>query len=743
MDSTHAVPTAHPPAHLPGRPLRSALDVADLRLLERTTTRLAAALSVREAVAVVLGTVQEVLGASSCDVFLFDGGALVPAGDGLARSSAAGRAPRLPLDASTPSAEAARTRRPVLLRSPGELAARFADPVNENLVAAGERSWVALPMQTDTGLTGVLRIGLPREGALDEVQLLLAAVLAGQCASAVERARLFDAAREAARDARRAEHRYRTLAEAGRLDVFTADPARGLTGDLPGWRALTGRDGDVRGAAWAADVHPADLPGVLGEAAAAAREGRAGTARLRLRTPGGWRWLAATAQPVRVDPDDPDSPVLEWVGALDDVDERVRSRRRAGALQAVTVALSTAGTRAAVVDAVLRACLDLPGTTRASLTLADEEHGPGGALAVHRLRRDGRREHLVRGDRRAAELLRDVDACSAAGGWYVAGPAGAADLPAWVRPTYLQALAEGDAAWAVLPLATPHRRLGGLVVGFAEDSPAGELDGEERAFLLALAGQVAGALDRVDLLERERSTARVLQDALKPGPLAPVPWLQAHRAVATSAGADVGGDWAEVVVVDAERVAVVLGDVMGCGVRAATVMGVVRAQVRALALVDPHPSAVLRGLDACASASGGEDLVTLAYVLLSRDGEALAASAGHPPPLVRTDAGVRYLPVPAGPPVGALLAGGGDREDVLRARLEPGEDLVLFSDGLVESRARPLDEGMAAVLAHTSGTGAVPVHAVVEGLVEALTRGEPVDDDVTVLAVRRPRGDVL
>ncbi|WP_432572320.1 SpoIIE family protein phosphatase [Kineococcus sp. SYSU DK005] len=737
---------------------RATLDLADLRLLERTTARLAAALSVGAAVRVVLGAVQEALRATTCGVFLLEpaadggadggagaGGVLVPAGDGVVLPRAAGRAPRLPLSASTPSAEAARTRRPVLLRSPAELAARFDDPVNERLVAAGERSWAALPMLTDTGLTGVLRLGLPREGSLDEVQLLLAATLAGQCACAVERAHLFDAVRAAERDARAAEHRYRTLARAGRLDVFTAAPPRGLTADLPGWRALTGRDGDVLGAGWTADVHPEDLPAVLAEAAAALREGRAAGARLRLRTPRGWRWLAARAQPVRADPDEPDSPVVEWVGALDDVDERVRSRRRTAHLQSLTAALSTATTRAGVVDAVLASCLELPGATRASLTLLEPERGPGGAVAVHRLHRDGRREHLVRDDRRAAELQRDVAECAAAGGWYAVGPAGGDVLPAWVRPTYREALAEGDARWSVLPLATPRSCLGGLVLG-AEDEVAPDAD--ERASLHALARQVADALERVDLLERELGTARVLQRALQPGPLPAVPWLAAHRATATSAGEGVGGDWAEVLVVDGERVAVVLGDVMGRGARAATVMGEVRAQVRALALVDPHPAAVLRGLDACAAAAGGEDLVTLAYVLLHRDGTALAALAGHPPPLLRGAGGARFLDAPAGPPVGAVLPGdAAARGDALRLHLGDGEDLVLFSDGLVESRERPLEQGLEEAREHLAGAGArtggqPPSPArLVDGLLAALAGCAPVDDDVTVLAVRRLGGD--
>ncbi|WP_432492397.1 SpoIIE family protein phosphatase [Kineococcus gypseus] len=752
-----AAPTAARAGRAPG------LDLHELRLLERTTTRLAAALTVRAAVDVTLAAVQEALGATSCTVFLLEdgppgpggapGAVLVPAGDGVLGAATA-PPPRLALDDPAPSAEAARTRRPVLLRSPEELSARFDHAPSARLVAAGERSWAVVPMLTDAGLIGVLRLGLPREGSLDETQLLLAATLASQCACAVERARLLDAARAAAGEARRAEHRYRTLAAAGRLDLFTAG-AGGLGSDLPGWRGLTGRDGDLRGTGWCADVHPEDLPAVLAEAAAAAREGRAGTARLRLRTPAGWRWVSATAQPVRADPDEPGAPVLEWVGALDDVDERVRAARRARGLQLLTAALSTATTRAGVVDAVLGACSALPGTARASLTLVEEGRGPGGVVAVHRLLRGGRREHLVRADLRSGDLARDVEACAAAGGWYPCGPGDADELPAWVRPVYLEALADGDAAWAVLPLATRRHRLGGLVIGSTESTVP---DQDERSFLLALARQVADALERVDLLERELSTARVLQQALRPGPLARVPWLRAHRATTTSAGEHVGGDWAEVVVVDADRVAVVLGDVMGRGARAATVMGVVRAQVRALALVDPHPAAVLRGLDAAADAAGGEDIVTLAYVLLRRDGSALAALAGHPPPLLRGARGARYLDLPAGPPVGAVLAGGGDdgdgdgddsgggpraRAQVRALRLEPGEDLVLFSDGLVETRARSLEDGLEQARAHLDGPGGAPLPELVDGLVATLGGGVPVDDDVTVLAVRRDGAAVL
>jgi serine phosphatase RsbU (regulator of sigma subunit)/PAS domain-containing protein len=693
--------------------------------LHRTATELAAALDVRDVVTAVLRTGRDVLRTNTCGVALLDEAqqVLVPHVplDGDLAGLGTGRP--VPLGSATPSAEAARTLLPVLLRDRGELAAGYgAGPggLNDSVLAQGEHSWAMYPLVARGRLTGVLRFGFTREGSLDEDEQVFAATLAGQCALALERARLLH-------EARRSELRYRTLAEAGSLDVFTARPGEGVTSDLPGWRALTGRD-DVRGYRWQADVHPEDLPGALAAVEAAVAARTAVRRRFRLATPEGWRTVSVVAVPVLADPSDPASEVVEWVGSLDDVTDRARAARRTRALQALTAALATATTYPQLLDAVLEVCLDGPGAVRATFALA-ENHGEGAGLRIHRMLTDRRR----RTSTVTGLDLDDLSALTGPEGRYPVGPRGVAALPVAFRGLFEAAAAAGETAWAVLPLATRRRRLGSLTLGFTEP---GLDDAEERDFLLALARQVSTALERMQLLEAQRDTASVLQEALRPGPLPRVAWLDTHRSATTSAGVEVGGDWAEVIPLSGDRVAVVLGDVMGRGARAATVMGEVRTQVRTLAVVDPHPAAVLRGLDACARAGGGEDLVTIFYGVLGRDGHLLAASAGHLPPLT-SSGGPQYLDVPPGVPVGVE---GDPRTDVLDVRLDPGSTLVVFSDGLVETRTRSLTEGLAEGLRRfreeAGGSPREVVDALVREMVGVGATGGAVDDDVTVLGLR-------
>ena len=139
--------------------------------------------------------------------------------------------------------------------------------------------------------------------------------------------------------------------------------------------------------------------------------------------------------------------------------------------------------------------------------------------------------------------LEQLTAFAGAEGRYLVGAGGSRASPAF-RGNFEAAHAAGETAWAVLPLATRRRRLGTLTLGFTEP---GVDDEEEREFLLAFAGQVSSALERMQLLEAERDQATVLQEALRPGPLPDVDWLATHRSATTSAGVEVGGDWAEII----------------------------------------------------------------------------------------------------------------------------------------------------------------------------------------------------
>ncbi|PPK92358.1 serine phosphatase RsbU (regulator of sigma subunit) [Kineococcus xinjiangensis] len=722
-----------PPA--PITPPRSALDAA-ADALRDLGDALAGATTVEQVAAAVLPVGRRVLRCTSCGISLHDAAGhllrpYVPAGlDGPAYSY--GR--EIPLDDPAPSAAAARQRRPLLVRSPAELAASHDSLLNEEVLARGERSWAMLPMVAHGRLVGVLRFGFAWEGSLSPAGTTFARTLAGQCALALERVRSLEAAREAARDVALSELRYRALADATSLDVFPASPEGGVLGDLPGWRRLTGREGPVEGFAWLADVRPEDAAAVRAAWERVLRDGGVLRRRFRVPVPAGERTLSMVVTPVRTTAELGDlavtgvGEVVEWAGVVSDVTGEVEAATRAVALQHLGERLVGAQTPEEVVAAVLRTSRHDLGASSAAVSLAE----PGGGLRTTLLSPGEGPRRAPAAEPDTGGLLRYL---RDHGGAFLHGRADFDDAPAVVRAALPAGRAGGGAAgersWALLPLGTRSACPGVLALGFPGDRTATAAD---RGFLRAFARQAATALERAHLLTAERSTTRILQEALQPGPLPAVPWLAAARRTATSAGVDVGGDWAEVIRLDDGRAVLVLGDVMGRGARAATVMGQVRTQVRTLALMDPEPGTVLRRLDRLAEAADSDDLVTLFYGLLEPSGRLRAASAGHLPPLLLDAAGCRYLDVPPGTPLGV---GGDDRSGVLEADLAAGAGLAVFSDGLVETRDRTLDDGLAAALAAAAEVAGAAPDMVCDRLVERLTTAHVVDDDVTVLCVRR------
>jgi anti-sigma regulatory factor (Ser/Thr protein kinase) len=201
-----------------------------------------------------------------------------------------------------------------------------------------------------------------------------------------------------------------------------------------------------------------------------------------------------------------------------------------------------------------------------------------------------------------------------------------------------------------------------------------------------------------------------------------------------------GGDFYDAFELTDGRLAMVLGDVAGHDVRAAAVMGQVRAALRALALTDPSPPSVLAGLDRLVGSLGAESrneeiFVTVVYGLLDpADGTITLASAGHPPPVLRR-AGIQGDPptaelvkVPPGAPLGL-----GGRWQTGVVRLEPGDAILMFSDGVVERRGQPLSDGLDALVATAAGSASSDPRNLCSLATAAVPR--PTDDDVAVLAV--------
>src|SRR4051812_10700611 len=295
-------------------------------------------------------------------------------------------------------------------------------------------------------------------------------------------------------------------------------------------------------------------------------------------------------------------------------------------------------------------------------------------------------------------------------------------------------------ALAALPLNTPSLT-GALSIGYR--GPHTWLPAE-RALLGAVAQLVAQAAERARRFEAQHGTAQLLQRSMLPEHL---PELESFRIAARYApgvdGNAAGGDFYDAFRLADGRLAIVLGDVAGHDVRAAAVMGQVRAALRAMALTDPEPPAVLAGLDRLVGSLGAESrneeiFVTVAYgVLDPADGTITLASAGHPPPVLR-HAGLAGEPptaelvkVPPGAPLGL-----GGRWQTGQTRLEPGDTILLFSDGIVERRGRPLNDGLdALVSAAASAPSGDPRNLC--SLATRAVPGPPTDDDVAVLAVER------
>jgi hypothetical protein len=297
-------------------------------------------------------------------------------------------------------------------------------------------------------------------------------------------------------------------------------------------------------------------------------------------------------------------------------------------------------------------------------------------------------------------------------------------------------LRHGDEqAWVGLPLTTSGAPLGALQFSFAAPH---QITDEERVFLEALAGQGALALERATMYEREHATAETLQHSLLPDTLPEVPGV-ALRATYRPLSREVGGDWYDAFRLPDGKLAVAAGDVMGKGLTAAAGMGRVRNALRALALTDPRPAAVLAGLDRLFMATElDEQVTTVCYLVVDpQTGEGVAGNAGHLPPLLLGPGTVPRLDqTEAGTPLGWASP-----RQQYPFRLPPGNTAVLYSDGLVENRKRGLDVGLdelVAVAARAPAGVVADPDKLIGYLVEAMMTGYEQDDDVTVLVLQMP-----
>jgi hypothetical protein len=252
-----------------------------------------------------------------------------------------------------------------------------------------------------------------------------------------------------------------------------------------------------------------------------------------------------------------------------------------------------------------------------------------------------------------------------------------------------------------------------------------------------IAGYTAIALDNARLYERERTLASELARSMLPV-APPTPGLDVFtRYLPAATGSKVGGDWFDVIRLPSGATAFVIGDVVGHGVTAATVMGQVRTAVRSYALLELPPSEVLRNASELTVGLLGESFVTCFYAVhRPADGTLTYANAGHLPAiLVRPDGSIDQIGEALAQPLGV-----GSDFPQRTTGFPPGADLVLYTDGLVESRTRDLTLGVEWLLAGIPQLlTADDLETAWDKLVEELTRGRH-DDDIAVIHVRH-RGE--
>src|SRR5215471_16506601 len=235
-----------------------------------------------------------------------------------------------------------------------------------------------------------------------------------------------------------------------------------------------------------------------------------------------------------------------------------------------------------------------------------------------------------------------------------------------------------------------------------------------------------------------------LQKALLPPALPVLPRARiAARYLAAGQEQAAGGDWFEAVPLGDGTVALMVGDVVGHGVAASAAMGQLRSVLDELLAAEPDLRTVLTRAEAFAAERAGLRAATMALAVLDpADGTLRYTTCGHPPPLIiSTDGTSRYLPGTRTGPLGT-----GSAPDLATVILQPGELVLLYSNGLIERPDRTVAEGMAELAkvaagaaadpAPPAGTGPAAADRVCQLTVELLARGGYADD-VTALAAQR------
>lgn len=299
-------------------------------------------------------------------------------------------------------------------------------------------------------------------------------------------------------------------------------------------------------------------------------------------------------------------------------------------------------------------------------------------------------------------------------------------------PEHLQILRQlGIVSAIIAPLTARGQTFGAISFVWAESGRT--YSEEDQRLALELARRAAVAIDNARLYRRERSIAETLQRSLLRKHLPEFPGMTiASRYLPARQEAEVGGDWYDALALPDGRVGLVMGDVAGRGIQAAAVMGQLQNAVRAYAMEGHAPAVILERVTRLLDL---REMATLLYLVFDPPTWTVQyANAGHLPPMVISPDGKASLLLEGGsPPIGS--AG-----EVLfkeeRVSIAPGSTIVLYTDGLVEVRGEPIDQGLDRLVRAASGQPPDQPEALLDHVLSTMLGREAGADDVALLALR-------
>ncbi|MFB7550115.1 SpoIIE family protein phosphatase [Streptomyces sp. NPDC056154] len=442
--------------------------------------------------------------------------------------------------------------------------------------------------------------------------------------------------------------------------------------------------------------------------------------------------------------------VLGLALELMDVTEQHRASSEAAAARRRLALIADASTRIGTTldldttaDELARTCVPEPADLaavdllEAVLQGGDSDGAPDGPVALRTLAvaaHPAPAVSVLSGHPARYEPDHLITRCIATGRPVLAAHITAQDL-AHIAPSHAATILNEAGAHSCLavPLIARGRVLGALGLARARNPlPFSE---DDTTLALELASRAAVSIDHARWYQNQRQAAENLQRSLLPQKPPYRPGLDiACRYQPASTICGIGGDWYDVIALSGDKTALVIGDVMGSGTGAAATMGQLRTATRTLAGLDLDPAAVLRHLDRI-TGDLEQRFATCTYAVYDASRACCSiATAGHLPPVLIPAVGApRFLDLPTGAPLGV----GSVPFETSRLRIEPGDRLLLYTDGLIETRSHALDTRLA-VLLRLLARSPRRLEETCDHLLDALRRRDEPDDVALLLARARP-----